>query len=42
VSAGGGATSEVPHDGQASQDGSSMILLQTWQRFGAKGSTAAQ
>ena len=39
VAAGGGAMSDWPHEGQTTQAGSSTILRQFWQRFGAKGST---
>jgi hypothetical protein len=35
---GGGATSDWPHDGQVTQSGSSTILRQLGQRFGANGS----
>jgi hypothetical protein len=39
---GGGASKENPQEGQTTQAGSSTILLQLAQRFGANGSTAPQ
>jgi hypothetical protein len=38
AAAGGGATSDWPHDGHVTQAVSSMILRQLGQRFGANGS----
>lgn len=40
--AGGGARSETPHEGQVTQAGSSTILLQFGQRLGLNGSTWPQ
>jgi hypothetical protein len=40
--AGGGAISDWPQVGHTTQAGSSMILRQFWQRFGANGSTWPQ
>jgi hypothetical protein len=39
---GGGAINDWPHDGHVIQAGSSMILRQFWQRFGANGSSWPQ
>jgi hypothetical protein len=42
VVTGGGAISDIPQPGHTVQAGSSTILRQFWQRFGAKGSTWPQ
>jgi hypothetical protein len=42
AAAGGGASSENPQEGQVTQAGSSMILLQLAQRLGLNGSTWPQ